>query len=32
MIKRHFIVSIWLLYDEEFEIISIGLVNFDIGL
>ena len=27
MVKKHLIVNMWLTYDEQFEIISIGLVN-----
>ena len=27
MVKKHFIMGIWLIYDEQFEIIGIGLVN-----
>lgn len=27
MVKKHFIMGIWLIYDEQFEIIGIRLVN-----
>lgn len=27
MVKKHFIMGIWLIYDEQFEIIGIRLIN-----